>query len=64
MSWEYPDTSDFAEPGGESALRRATRGNPRNRPCPTCKAKNRLTAKDVALGYQCNGCARRDESGF
>ena len=56
--------SDFADPGGNSALRAATRGNPRNKPCPTCEAPNRLTAKDVALHYQCNACADRDEGGF
>jgi hypothetical protein len=27
----------FAHPGGRSALRRASRKNPRNLPCPTCK---------------------------
>lgn len=61
---DYDDRSDFAEPGGESALRKATRSNPRNRPCPTCKEPNRLTPKDVALGYQCDSCARRDEQGW
>lgn len=52
---------DFADPGGRSALRAARRGNPRNRPCPSCKRKNALTPADVALGYQCNTCADRDE---
>lgn len=47
----------FADPGGKSALRAATKSNPRNKPCPTCGAKNRLTPADVALGYQCNRCA-------
>ena len=51
----------FADPGGRSALRAATRNNPRNRPCPTCGTENVLTPKDVALGYQCNRCADRDE---
>ena len=55
------DYSDFADPGGRSALRAATKRNPRNRPCPNCKAPNRLTPKDVALGYQCDACADRDE---
>ena len=54
---------DFAEPGGRSALRAAGKGNPRNRPCPTCGTKNVLTPKDVSLGYQCNRCADRDEGG-
>ena len=48
---------EFADPGGRSALRAGTR----NRPCPTCRQPNRLTAKDVALGYQCDRCADRDE---
>jgi hypothetical protein len=55
---------DFAEPGGNSALRAATRHNPRNKPCPTCGTANVLTPKDVALHYQCNACADRDEGGF
>ena len=55
------DYSDFQDPGGRSALRRASRRNPRNLPCPTCKQPNRLTPKDRALGYQCDACADRDE---
>jgi hypothetical protein len=55
------DRSMFADPGGRSALRRATRRNPRIYPCPTCKAPNRLTYKDVKLGYQCDRCADREE---
>jgi hypothetical protein len=51
----------FANPG--SALRRATRSNPRALPCPTCKAPDRLTPADVRAGYQCDECATRDEGG-
>ncbi len=54
----------FADPGGASALRAASKRNPRNLPCPTCKEPNRLTPKDKALGYQCDACANRDEMGF
>lgn len=54
---------DFADPGGRSALRAETEDNPRNLPCPTCGGENRLTPRDVALGYQCDGCADRDERG-
>ena len=43
----------FQNPGGRSALRRATKSNPRKCSCPTCGRKNMLTAKDVKLGYQC-----------
>ena len=46
---------------GYSALRRATRRNPRNLPCPTCGTPNVLTPKDKRLGYQCDRCADRDE---
>jgi hypothetical protein len=53
------DRSQFARPG--SALRRATKGNPRIHPCPTCKEPNRLTPADVRRGYQCDACADRDE---
>lgn len=55
---------DFADPDGNSALRAATPDNPRNLPCPTCSAPNRLTPKDVALGYQCDECADRAERGM
>jgi hypothetical protein len=55
---------DFAEPGGNSALRAASEDNPRNLPCPTCGEPDRLTPKDVQLGYQCNVCADRDERGY
>ena len=51
----------FRDPGGRSALRRATRRNPRIYPCPTCGAQNVLTAADKAQGYQCDRCADRDE---
>lgn len=54
---------DFADQGGNSALRAATKSNPRNLPCPTCEAPNRLTPADQAQGYQCDACADRDERG-
>lgn len=53
----------FADPGGNSALRAAHKGNPRNLPCPTCREPNRLTPADRARGYQCNACADRAEGG-
>ena len=64
MSWNYGSESrgQFANSG--SALRAAGRYNPRNLPCPTCKRPNMLTPKDVARGYQCDDCARRDEGGM
>jgi len=58
------DGTDFADPGGNSALRAATRDNPRNLPCPNCEAPNRLTPADRARGYQCDSCADRAERGF
>lgn len=63
---DYDDDRDieFADPGGRSALRAASKRNPRNRPCPTCKAPNRLTPADVALGYCCDICADNDEKGW
>jgi hypothetical protein len=54
----------FADPGGESALRRASKDNPRNLPCPTCGWPNRLTPADVAHGYQCDSCADATEKGY
>lgn len=53
----------FEDPGGNSALRRATRDNPRNLPCPTCGEPNKLTPADVAQGYQCDDCADFLETG-
>ena len=54
---DYEDRSMFEQPYGNSALRRSSRANPRNLPCPTCGELNRLTPKDRALGYQCDSCA-------
>jgi hypothetical protein len=51
----------FKDPGGRSALRAATRTNPRNLPCPTCGRENQLTPEDRRRGYQCDRCADRDE---
>ncbi len=73
MSWDGDDYGDrdddrdcdidFADPGGRSALRAATKDNPRNLPCPNCGEKNRLTRADKARGYQCDSCADRCERG-
>lgn len=54
---------DFADPGGKSALRAASKSNPRNLPCPTCGGLNLLTPADKANGYQCDACADRAEGG-
>ncbi len=61
--YDDEDRNDFADPHGRSALRAASKRNPRNLPCPTCEQPNRLTPKDRALGYQCDDCADRDERG-
>ena len=58
------DLTDFAEPGGRSALRAATKSNPRNLPCPNCGTKNVLTPADRARGYQCDRCADRLEGTY
>ena len=64
---EHPEDEEpidgvgFADPGGRSALRAATRSNPRNLPCPTCHEPGRLTPMDVSRGYQCDRCADRAE---
>jgi hypothetical protein len=58
------DRIDFARPGSNSSLRAANKKNPRNLPCPTCGAKNRLTPADRALGYQCDRCADKTERGW
>jgi len=51
------DGVGFADPGGRSALRAATRDNPRIHPCPECERPNMLTPADVAAGYRCDICA-------
>jgi len=61
---DYDERLEFADPGGNSALRAASRSNPRNLPCPTCGEPNWLTPKDVALHYQCDVCADRAEGGW
>jgi len=61
--YQREDEYDFADPGGKSALRAASKRNPRNLPCPTCKEPNRLTPADRARGYQCDACADRCEQG-
>jgi hypothetical protein len=58
---DMEDREIFADQGGRSALRAASKTNPRNLPCPTCGAKNRLTPADRAKNYQCDRCADRDE---
>lgn len=55
--------AEFAEPGGNSALRAASKGNPRNLSCPNCKRRNVLTRADRERGYQCNTCADQAERG-
>lgn len=63
-NYDRSDYLDFADPGSASALRAASKFNPRSFPCPTCKRSNKLTRADLALGYQCNSCAARDELGW
>jgi len=58
------DREEFADPGGKSALRAASKRNPRNLPCPTCKRPNLLTPADRERGYQCNACADLEEGAF
>lgn len=59
----FSDEPDFADPGGNSALRAASKTNPRNLPCPTCRRPDLLTPADKARGYQCDSCADRAERG-
>lgn len=58
------DGVGFADPGGNSSLRAATKSNPRNLPCPNCGRKNVLTPADRRAGYQCDSCADREERGM
>ena len=54
------DTDRFRDPGGPSALHPGKRIHP----CPTCGKPRRLTARDVAKGYQCDDCAARHEGTY
>jgi hypothetical protein len=56
------DGVGFSQPG--SALRAATKDNPRNLPCPNCGSENVLTPADRARGYQCDRCANALERGI
>jgi hypothetical protein len=69
--WDYYDDDEdlidgvgFADPGGNSALRAATKDNPRNLPCPNCGTENVLTPADRARGYVCDRCADAAERGM
>jgi len=55
------DSNRFADE--RSALYPSRRGNPRIYACPNCNYPNRLTARDVSKGYQCNNCADAFENG-
>lgn len=55
---------EFADPGGTSALRAASRRNPRNLPCPTCGTPDVLTPADRARGYQCDACGDQAEGRY
>lgn len=63
QDWEEDIGIEFADPGGNSALRAASEFNPRVYPCPTCKEPEVLTLQDVRLGYQCDRCADLQERG-
>jgi hypothetical protein len=58
------DGVGFADEGGGSALRAATRDNPRNLPCPKCGAEDVLTPIDRAHHYVCDRCADAAEKGY
>lgn len=64
QNWRDEAGFGFADPGGNSALRSASKSNPRNRKCPTCGEPNKLTPRDVQLGYQCDNCADRAEGTY
>jgi len=61
MSRYYSRSRRYARPS--SALAEASKRNPRELPCPTCKQPNRLTLADKRKGYQCDECADRAEAG-
>lgn len=60
---EDDDGIEFADPGGNSALRAASKHNPRDLPCPTCERPNRRWRGAARRGYQCDRCADIAERG-
>ena len=42
-------------------IARTNRRNPTRYDCPTCGRKGALSAHQHAQGYQCDGCADREE---
>lgn len=60
---EFTGEPEFADEGGNSALRASSPSNPRNLPCPCCRRPNLLTPADRARGYRCDWCAERVENG-
>lgn len=62
------DRSEYADPGGESALYAVTKRNPIAGVCKTCVKRgravpSRLSRRDIAKGYQCDICADEDGGG-
>jgi len=64
IPYDDDDYSDFADPGGVSALRASSASNPRNLPCGQCGRENVLTPKDKYKGYVCDMCANQNERGW
>ena len=64
IPYDDDDYSDFADPGGVSALRASSASNPRNLPCGQCGRENVLTPKDKHRGYVCDMCADQNERGW
>lgn len=54
------DRSNFYDPGNPNS---ALRAGKRDKPCPQCGKKNRLTAEDVRRRYICDPCADAAERG-
>ncbi len=61
---DWDDRMQFRDPGGRSALRAASKRNPRNLPCPQCGEPDRLTPADRAHHYVCDQCADQAERGW
>lgn len=61
---DWDDRLQFRDPGGRSALRAASKRNPRNLPCPQCGEPDRLTPADRANHYVCDACADQAERGW
>ena len=63
MNYEDCISDDDCDRVYYANIRTTNRRNPARFDCPTCGAKKALSAYQKEHGYQCDGCADREEGG-